>query len=99
MECDDVSSMSTSQKCMIGMILSFSVLRHSNSRLNIASMDEIDGGLDHQNRLIFFPIVCQMIDILQLDQIFIISHNQEIDYSNCDVINLSNPQANNILRV
>ena len=99
MECDDVSSMSTSQKCMIGMILSFSVLRHSNSRLNIASMDEIDGGLDHQNRLIFFPIVCQMIDILQLDQVFIISHNQEIDYSNCDVINLSNPQANNILRI
>ena len=99
MECDDISSMSTSQKCMIGMILSFSVLRHSNSRLNIASMDEIDGGLDHQNRLIFFPIVYQMIDILQLDQIFIISHNQEIDYSNCDVINLSNPQSNNILRV
>ena len=99
MECDDVSSMSTSQKCMIGMILSFSVLRHSNSRLNIASMDEIDGGLDHQNRLIFFPIVCQMIDILQLDQVFIISHNQEIDYSNCDVINLSNPQVNNILRI
>ena len=47
---DDISSMSTAQKCMISMILSFSMLNQSSTRYNVIMLDEIDGGLDTINR-------------------------------------------------
>lgn len=85
---DDISSMSTSQICMISMILSFVMLQQSSSRYNILKLDEIDGGLDTQNRLQFFNILDRIMEILNTEQVIIISHNSEMDYSNCDIIQL-----------
>ena len=46
---DDISSMSTAQKCMISMILSFSLLYQSSTKYNIIKLDELDAFLDTNN--------------------------------------------------
>lgn len=90
---DDISSMSTAQKCMISMILSFSLLHHSSSKYNIIKLDEIDGFLDTNNRGYFITLLDQLMCMLQCEQCFIVSHNNELSNSNCDVILL---KADNI---
>ena len=83
---DDISSMSTSQKCIISMILSFSLLIHSSSRYNILKIDEIDGGLDTQNRLHFVGLLDYLMNYIGCQQCIMISHNSELDLSQADVI-------------
>ena len=83
---DDISSMSTGQICMISMILSFSILYNSSSTYNIIKLDEIDGGFDTENRSSFISILNEIIDILGCQQCFLISHNEEIQYSATDMI-------------
>ncbi len=83
---DDISSMSTGQICMISMILSFSILYNSSSTYNIIKLDEIDGGFDTDNRSSFISILNEIIDILGCQQCFLISHNEEIQYSATDMI-------------
>lgn len=85
---DDISSMSTSQKCMISMIISFALLQYSSGRYNIIKLDEIDGGLDTANRAQFMSVINTYIGIMNIEQLFIVSHNIEMDYSMCDVIQL-----------
>lgn len=83
---DDISSMSTGQICMISMILSFSILYNSSSKYNIIKLDEIDGGFDTDNRSSFINILNEIIGILGCEQCFLISHNEEIQYSSTDMI-------------
>lgn len=83
---DDISSMSTGQICMISMILSFSILYNSASNYNILRLDEIDGGLDTENRTQFIQTLNEVMDILGCEQCFLISHNEEIQYSSTDMI-------------
>lgn len=85
---DDISSMSTSQKCMISMIISFVMLQQSSTKYNILKLDEIDGGLDTRNRLQFLHVLDQLINMLNVEQCIMISHNTEMDLSNCDIIQL-----------
>lgn len=83
---DDISSMSTGQICMISMILSFSILFNSASNYNILRLDEIDGGLDAENRAQFIQTLNEVMDILGCEQCFLISHNEEIQYASTDMI-------------
>jgi hypothetical protein len=83
---DDISSMSTAQKSMISMILSFSLLRQSSTKYNIVFVDEIDGGLDTGNRAYFITLLDRLMMMLQCEQCFIVSHNSELDMSMADVI-------------
>ena len=87
---DDISSMSTAQKSMISMILSFSILNQSATRYNIIRLDELDGGLDTSNRGYFITLLDQLMGMLQCEQAFIISHNNELDSSAADIIVLKN---------
>lgn len=93
---DDISSMSTSQICMISMILSFALLQQSSTKYNILKLDEIDGGLDTTNRLQFLTILEKQMEILNTEQVFIISHNSEMNYDNCDIIQLKSDDNNTI---
>lgn len=88
---DDISSMSTAQICMISMILSFSLLFQSSSKYNILHLDEIDGGLDTRNRLQFTYLLNQLIDLLECEQCIIVSHNNELNTEEADIILLKNP--------
>lgn len=94
---DDISSMSTAQKCMISMILSFSLLYQSSTKYNIIKLDEIDGGLDNINRPYFTDLLDQLMNMLKCEQSFIISHNIELDDSSCDVILLKDNPYNSLI--
>ena len=88
MTVDDISSGSTSQVCMMGLAMNLVLLYQASTRYNITRLDEIDGGLDTKNRLRFVDALYKIIDILKMDQLFIISHSIELELSNVDVIRL-----------
>ena len=87
---DDISSMSSAQKALISMIISFSLLHQSSTKYNIITLDEIDGPLDNTNRFAFINLLDNLMGILQCEQAFIVSHNNELDSSLCDIIMLKN---------
>ena len=86
---DDVSNCSTSEKSMIAMIMSFALAFHGSQTYNIVRLDEVDGGLDQANRAIFPMILNSIINILHIEQCFIISHSSEADMSDVDIISLT----------
>lgn len=94
---DDISSMSTAQKCMISMILSFSLLYQSSTKYNIIKLDEIDGGLDSINRPYFITLLDKLMSMLKCEQAFLISHNSELDDTSCDVILLKDDPYNSLV--
>ena len=85
----DISNCSTSEKCMISMILGFSLMFHSSPIYNIIKLDEIDGGLDQANKAVFPVILDKIMNILGVETCFIISHSSESDLSNVDIIKLT----------
>lgn len=91
---DDISSMSSSQICMISMILSFSLLHHSSTKYNIIKLDEIDGPLDYNNRLFFMDVLNNIMDIMNTEQCIMISHNSELQVDDSDVILLRHDENN-----
>lgn len=88
---DDISSMSGGETSMISMIISFVLLQQSSTKYNILKLDEIDAPLDNDNRLNFLSVLDKLMDILEVEQCIMISHNEEIDLSNCDIIRLRYP--------
>jgi len=86
---DDITSGSTSQVCIMGMIINLSLLNQASTKYNITRLDEIDGGLDISNRGVFMQILQRVIDILGIEQLFIISHNMESYNGGTDAIQLA----------
>lgn len=82
----DISLMSDSQLSMISMIISFSLLYKVSGNYNIIKLDEVDSNLDNNNRLQFSVLINKIMDILDFSQCIIISHNNELDLSNSDMI-------------
>ena len=87
---DDISSMSSAEKAMISMILSFSLMHQSSLKYNILCLDEMDAALDDMNRFAFIDLLDNIMNMLNVEQCFLISHNSEIDTSMCDMILLRN---------
>ena len=87
---DDISSMSTAQVCMISMIVSFALLRSTSNDYSIIKLDEIDGGLDPQNRLQFITVLNTLMKMLSYEQCIMISHNSELSMYDADLIVLRN---------
>lgn len=85
---DDISSGSASQICIMGMIINLVLLHQASTKFNIARLDEIDGPLDNRNRLEFVNILHHTIQLLNIEQLFIISHSIEVDASSVDIIKL-----------
>lgn len=86
---DDISNCSTSEKCMIAMIMSFVLAFQGSPIYNIIRLDEIDGGLDQYNRSIFPEILSKIMCILNIEQCLIVSHSSESDMSDVDIISLT----------
>lgn len=89
---DDISNGSTSQVCIMGMIINLVLFTSGSNKYNIVSLDEIDGGLDHENRYLFVNILQQICEILSIDQLFIISHSVESALQSVDVVLLSDQE-------
>ena len=82
----DLSMMSNSQLSQFSMIISFVLLHNASQKYNIIRLDEIDNNLDTDNRLNFFELINTIMDILGFEQCVIISHNNELDLSACDLM-------------
>lgn len=94
---DDISSGSSSQIAMMSMIINLVLLHQASTKFNIAQLDEVDGALDSYNRSNFINILFHSINILNIDQLFIISHSLEADSTFADIIKLkANDEYNNI---
>ena len=85
---DDVSNCSRSEKAMIGLALSGALLKQASSKFNIFRIDEIDEGLDAENRLQFIHAVNTICDLLEIEQFIMISHSSELGLQNVDIIRL-----------
>ena len=85
---DDISSGSNSQICMMGMVINLVLLYQASTKYNIAYLDEIDAGLDHRNRFDFVNALYRCIPLLNIEQLFMISHSMETDTSAVDIIKL-----------
>lgn len=85
---DDISSGSASQVCMMSMIINLVLLHQASTRFNIAQLDEMDHALDSRNRSEFVNILYAIIPMLEIDQLFVISHSIEANASLADVIRL-----------
>ena len=89
---DDISSCSTAQVCMISMVTSIAISMQSSSVFNIFRFDEIDGGLDTDNRSHFLDdVVKKICRELQIQQMIMISHSIESNMSGLDLILLELP--------
>lgn len=71
----DVKYSSQSEISLISMALSFALSSGSSSDYNILLLDEIDAGLDEDNRSAFLEMLYMQINMLNAEQVFIISHN------------------------
>ena len=76
------------------MILSFTMLKQSSSTFNILRLDEIDGGLDTNNRIQFINVLKELMNILSVDQLIMVSHNNELSTENIDKIVLKDTGIN-----
>lgn len=85
----DVSMGSTSQKCMIGMAISFALLNQGSEKYNIFRLDEIDGGLDFKNSEQFTRMILPIMQSFHIEQAIMISHKMEIDTLNSTVIDVT----------
>ena len=83
LEVPDISRGSTAQKCMIGLAFACAAIMHSSeSGFIIPRFDEIDGGLDENNRISFIKVVDNILNIMNAEQCIMCSHNNEFDYTN-----------------
>ena len=94
---DDISSMSSAQIAMISMILSFSFLYSSSSRYNILKLDEIDGPLDANNRIMFIDVLNNVMNMMGTEQCIMISHNSELQVDDADIILLKSSENNDYM--
>lgn len=86
---DDISSGSASQIAIMGMAINLSLFYQASSKFNIARLDEVDGALDHRNRMGFVnDVLYKALPMLNIEQLFIISHSIETDNSAVDIIKL-----------
>jgi ABC-type oligopeptide transport system ATPase subunit len=77
---------------MMSMIINLVLLYQGSTKYNIASLDELDSMLDSRNRSQFVQVLYKSIDILNINQLFIISHSIETETADCDIIRLKQYQ-------
>jgi chromosome segregation ATPase len=71
----DIKYASQSELALGTMALSFALSNQSTGIYNIILVDELDAGLDSENRALFLRMLYKQMEILHAEQIFIISHN------------------------
>ena len=85
---DDISSGSNAQISMMSMIINLVLLHQASTKFNIAQLDEIGQGLDNYNSAQFVNVLFHCMNILNIEQLFLISHSSESDNTYADIIKL-----------
>lgn len=89
-EIKDVCYASQGERSFISLALSFALIYQSISRYNIMLLDEIDSTLDTSNREKFLQILEKQMDMIEGEQIFVISHNNMFNMYPVDIIDTKN---------
>lgn len=71
----DIKYASQSEISLVTMALSFALSNKAAGKYNILLLDEIDAGLDEENRLAFLKMLYKQMMELNAEQVFIISQN------------------------
>ena len=85
----DVKSASQGELSFFQLAISFALNYQSISKYNIMLLDEIDGGLDPINREKFIQILDHQIEMINAEQVFLITHNEMFNTDDVDVIDLT----------
>lgn len=91
----DVQTASGGERIMTSLAMSFALIQQSNYQYNIILLDEMDGELDKRNRKLFLHILEKQCSVINSDQIFVITHNNEFDSYPGDLILLSGHDVEN----
>lgn len=99
---DDIKSGSAGERSIVSLVMSFAFISQISSTFNIMFLDEVDGPLDKRNRKSFANAVETQMDIMGMEQCFIISHNDSFLTKNVGYIllkdhSLDNVDENNII--
>ena len=86
----DVRYASQGERSFISLALSFALIYKSISRYNIMLLDEIDSTLDTTNREKFLTVLEKQVDMIDAEQIFLISHNNMFSMYPVDIIDTRN---------
>ena len=86
MRIQDVTLTSQGEMSLISLAFSFAMIEQSKKKYNVILLDEIDKELDSSNRRAFVDIIEKQLNDMGVEQCFIISHNQEFDTSNLDLL-------------
>jgi len=82
----DISQASQGETALTSLSLSLALIEQSMKKYNIFLLDELDGALDTANRRSFIDMVQAQMKILNSEQVFIISHNNEFENIPVDMI-------------
>ena len=86
----DVTLASQGEMALISLAISIAMMEQAmdtnNIQYNIPLLDECDKELDETRRRSFITIISKMLEKLNVEQSFIISHNKEFDSANVDLI-------------
>lgn len=93
---DDISKGSEGLKSILSLALSFAFIHQVSSSFNLMFLDEVDGPLDKKNRKKFAFAVQKQMDILNMEQIFIITHNDSFFSKNSGYILLKGSDLDNV---
>lgn len=84
----DARFASQGETSFMSIALSFALSLQSIKNYNIMLLDEIDSTLDRENRGKFIEILEHMMDMANIEQIFLISHNNMFDMYPVDLIHM-----------
>ena len=73
--CNDICEASQGEVAFTKTALSLAIFKRAMSRYNIPSLDEVDSELDGANRSMFIRVLQDQVRELNLEQVFVISHN------------------------
>lgn len=71
----DVKFASQSENALMTMALSFALMNRATGKYNVLLLDEVDAGLDDENRAAFLQMLDAQMRELKAEQAFMISHN------------------------
>lgn len=94
----DASKGSEGEKVILSLVLSFAFTSQISSNFNVILLDEVDGPLDKKNRRMFADVIQKQMDILHVEQLFIISHNDAFLSQDMGYILLKDNGLDNIRR-
>lgn len=91
----DIITMSEGEKAIISLVLSCALLAQGSTQYNIMILDEMDGPLDVENKTKYLGVLENIMNIFDMEQIFVISHNNAFENYEANMILLKGANINN----